>query len=318
MLSRVRRSGPAQAVVQRLTRVVVGRPAVILMALLLLGGATRTHATSWQDPHAPGVEAMPGIGEMIGCRLWLASLNQCLSVPQRAGASIAVTRGNPFAQGGPDYDGIKRDTYYFLGLQLSVIGVLYFMPESVSGWSDDQKDQHRFDKWWNNVTDPTWDDDDHYINYVLHPYWGGAYYVRARERGLSPRGAFWYSYLLSTMYEAGVEALFEPISIQDFFVTPIVGSWMGEYFMRWRTATRERMEATGKVRFRDKALLVMTDPLGNAADFVDRRLGRDLEFHAAPFATTLPTDTMSGSWEASQRRPADRAPVYGVTVKLRW
>src|SRR5690606_13797782 len=141
-----------------------------------------------------------------------------------------------------------------------------------------------------------------YINYLLHPYWGAAYYVRARERGFAVRQSFWYSFLLSTLYETGVEALFEPVSIQDFFVTPIVGSWLGGYFMDWRRATYQRIDDTGRARFRDKALLVATDPLGNVADFIDRRLGLGTELHARPFVALRPA-TGEGfvPWKAPRR-----------------
>lgn len=253
--------------------------------------------------------------QMIDCPLWLDSLNHCVSsaVDDTGFFAALAAAGENGTE--PDRGGIRRDTYYFLGLQLSIIGVLYFMPESVSSWSDEQREQHRLDKWWDNVSGPEWDEDDHYINYVLHPYWGAAYYVRARERGYGQREAFWYSFLLSTMYEAGIEALFEPISIQDFFVTPIVGSWLGGYFMDWRHSTRQRMADTGEARFRDKALLVLTDPLGNAADFIDRRLGRDVSFTAAPFVRHQPR------WSTDPaRHTADREhqTTYGVTATIRW
>lgn len=252
---------------------------------------------------------------MIGCGAWSPSLQRCVrvSTPTARAVTIQVPDAGPDAR--PDHAGIRRDTYYFLGLQMSVIGVLYFMPESVSGWSGEQKDQHHVSKWWHNVSHPKWDSDDDYINYVLHPYWGATYYVRARERGYGQRGAFWYSFLLSTLYEAGAEALFEPVSVQDFFVTPIVGSWMGGHFMRWRNGVRERAAANGRLRFRDKALLVATDPLGNAADFIDRRLGRHVDVSASPFVTTMPVRTPD-AFDA--RLPRQRRPAYGITLHLRW
>lgn len=259
------------------------------------------------------------LAQMIDCPLWLDSLNHCVRGAPISAAAESDRFARMMATGGngmePDRDGIKRDTYYFLGLQLSIIGVLYFMPESVSGWSDEQREQHRASKWWDNVSGPEWDDDEHYINYVLHPYWGAAYYVRARERGYGQREAFWYSFLLSTMYEAGVEALFEPVSIQDFFVTPIVGSWLGGYFMDWRHSTRQRITDTGEARFRDKALLVLTDPLGNAADFVDRRLGRDVSFTAAPFVRRQP---LWSTAHGPRSLDGEHETTYGVTATIRW
>jgi hypothetical protein len=40
----------------------------------------------------------------------------------------------------PDYKGAARDTAYFMVYQLAAIGLLYIAPESVSGWSDEDKD----------------------------------------------------------------------------------------------------------------------------------------------------------------------------------
>ena len=30
--------------------------------------------------------------------------------------------------------------------------------------------------------EPVWDDDEFYLNYILHLYWGATYYMRGRER----------------------------------------------------------------------------------------------------------------------------------------
>jgi len=38
--------------------------------------------------------------------------------------------------------GIRRDTVYFLGLQFAAIGVIYVLPEDISGWSPEQKDNY--------------------------------------------------------------------------------------------------------------------------------------------------------------------------------
>lgn len=254
--------------------------------------------------------ADPGrIERMASCGLWLDSLGQCAAAP-RGGVRVA---GEPL----PDHPaevnwpGLRRDVYYFLGLQFTIIGVLYLMPESVSSWSEEDKEEYSFDKWWDNVTNPTWDEDDHFINYVLHPYWGATYYVRGREQGLDPRGAFWYSVLLSSLYEFGAEALFEPVSIQDFFVTPIVGSLIGGYFMDWRDQTYARMKQTGQVRFRDKTLLVATDPLGAMGEVIDGWLGHDVNVTVRPFAFTRAAPPPDAPGQ-------DTDAVYGITLQVRW
>jgi hypothetical protein len=83
---------------------------------------------------------------------------------------------------------------------------------------------------------------------------------RARERGLDKWQSFWFSALLSTLWEFGAEAVAEPVSIQDMIVTPVLGSLVGEYlFSPWRAHIRAK---PGPLSFSDKTVLVLTDPLG--------------------------------------------------------
>lgn len=213
-----------------------------------------------------------------------------------------------------DRAGLKRDTYYFLGYQLVSIGVLYILPESMSGWSDEQKEEYSLSRWWYNVRHPTWDSDDFFINYVTHPYWGAAYFVRARERGYTNRESFWYSAMLSAMYEFGAEALFEQPSIQDLIVTPVLGSLLGRYFMGVRENTEIGAIERGYKTTKDKWILGLTDPLGFINGYVDKWLGLDAGLqlrpytkvnqrtHAAPFGPPV--------WEKDTE--------YGLAFSLRW
>ena len=59
-----------------------------------------------------------------------------------------------------NFSGLKQDTYDFLAYQFVAIGVLYVMPEGVSGWSDEDKEEFSMAKWRENVSNPTWDKDD--------------------------------------------------------------------------------------------------------------------------------------------------------------
>jgi hypothetical protein len=114
-----------------------------------------------------------------------------------------------------DGAGLWRDTKYFLGYQFGAIAILYAMPESVSGWSSEQKKDYSFSVWWEKTTHPENDSDVFYINYILHPYWGAAYFVRARERGYNNWQSFGYSTLLSSIFEFGIEAMAEEPSKQE-------------------------------------------------------------------------------------------------------
>ena len=170
------------------------------------------------------------------------------------------------------------------------------MPEDISGWSNEQKDNYSISKWKDNVSNPQRDDDRWWINYTLHPYWGGAYYIRARERGLDRGQAFLYSTLLSTLFEYGAEALFEPPSYQDLIVTPLVGSLVGEFLF---TPLRERIRARGgEPSVTDKTLLVLTDPLGALNAKTDELFGVKTEM-SLQFVPVNSLAQWSGSGQAS-------------------
>jgi hypothetical protein len=213
-----------------------------------------------------------------------------------------------------DRDGLRRDTWYFLGYQVAAVGILYALPESVTGWTDEQKENYSMSIWWDNVRNPTWDTDDFAINYILHPYWGGAYYVRARERGYSGKEAFWYSAMLSAMYEFGAEALFEQPSIQDLILTPVLGSYVGAYFMNVRADIRERTYARGHRSTGDKWLWVLTDPLGALNRQVDKLFRRETDLMVSPFISTrrLVDDPYGRPVMQHQEK------VFGLNISLAW
>lgn len=208
---------------------------------------------------------------ILGEAPWAASLQHESTPHEDATAQHAGYRWRGPAARQPDWRGVSRDTAYFLGYQFAVIGVLYVAPESISGWDREQKRNYDFDKWRNNVSRPVWDEDRWWINYILHPYWGGTYYIRARERGLDRMQSFFYSVLLSTLFEYGAEALAEPVSAQDLVVTPVAGALLGEYLF---TPLQQRIRAKqGALDWSDKALLFAIDPLGVVGAETDRLLG---------------------------------------------
>ncbi|MCZ6656040.1 MAG: DUF3943 domain-containing protein [Gammaproteobacteria bacterium] len=226
---------------------------------------------------------------------------------------------------GPDFEGLRRDTYYFLGYQFAAIGLLYVMPEGVSGWDGEARDEYSISSWKDNVTDIQWDSDDYFINYALHPYWGAAYYIRGRQRGLTRSGAFWFSTLLSTVYEMGLEALFEEPSIQDLIVTPVGGLLMGDYFLRLRDSISNRALATGKLTRKDKVLLSLTDPLGSLNRKADRIFGRDTQVTVDTYIQTRPLLDSTQAWQQhGTRAAASTQPnlgpkvAFGIRLQLRF
>jgi hypothetical protein len=218
----------------------------------------------------------------------------------------------------PDWKGTARDTVYFMVYQTIVVGLLYVAPESVSGWSDEDKDNYDSGKWEENVSNPHRDSDDFFINYVLHPYWGATYYIRGRERGLTRTQSFLFSATLSALYEFGFEAMFEQPSYQDLWVTPVLGSLVGEF---WFTSVRDRIKAQpGELTWQDKTILFLTDPLGVVSAGTDRFLGLDTDvrvmaFHAGR-ASGSPGYPESGNLASSSKLPMHTELAWGLQLRM--
>ncbi len=168
-----------------------------------------------------------------------------------------------------DWNGVRRDAAILFGAQIVATGFIYYMPESISSWSSEQK-KNSFKKYGQNFISPTIDKDKFYINYILHPYWGAAYYTRARERGLKKGEALAYSTVISSLFEFGVECFYEKPSIQDLIVTPVVGSLIGAYiFEPWRDSIKRK----GEMRWYDHAGLIATDPIGVLSSGFEKLFG---------------------------------------------
>jgi hypothetical protein len=214
-----------------------------------------------------------------------------------------------------DWGGIGRDTVFFLGYQMVAIGITYLLPESVSRWSEEQKDV-TFERWWDNVQHPVWDEDLWYLNYIGHPYFGATYYIRARERGFGAFGAFWYAAFLSSLYEFGVEALFEKPSYQDLIVTPVAGTLLGAFIFE---PLRQRIKSKPELRWYDHLGLIVTDPLGTANSVFERLLGIKAEMRVqfrpptlAPHEPFNAPPASALSWQGDPPRRAHGASIEFV------
>lgn len=176
---------------------------------------------------------------------------------------------------------LLEDTLYLqIGL-VSIIGLLYVAPESISKWSPEQKELGNFkDKWYDNVSSgPVIDEDELWINYIGHPVSGAFYYVVARNDGYDEFSSFLYSFFVSTfIWEYGYEALAEVPSTQDLISTPLVGAFMGEgmYYLE-------------KMLDRNNGLIYGSRVLGNIAYGFLNPLGRLSEnlSELFGFSTTL-------------------------------
>ena len=156
-----------------------------------------------------------------------------------------------------DWLGLARDTAFLFSYQVVGISILYALPTSISKWTS--KNTVSFEKWWDNVQNPRWDEDSWPINYIGHPYFGATYYIRARERGFDRIDSFLYAAFASALYEFGVESLFEQPSYQDLIVTPVGGALLGGFvFEPIRSWVRNKRE----LQWYDHVILIATDPIG--------------------------------------------------------
>jgi Domain of unknown function (DUF3943) len=169
---------------------------------------------------------------------------------------------------GRDWLGLGRDTALIFSYQVVTIATFYFLPESVSKWTSEDK-RNIWNRWWHNVQSPQWDNDSAAVNYIGHPYFGSAYYTRARERGFGEFDSFIYSALASAMYEFGVEALFERPSYQDLIATPIGGALIGLALEPIRTWIKLKPEP----KWYDQLFLAATDPIGMLNGMFERLVG---------------------------------------------
>jgi Domain of unknown function (DUF3943) len=168
-----------------------------------------------------------------------------------------------------DWGGLGRDTAFFLGYEVVAAGILYLLPESVTKWTAEQR-KTSMERWWDNVRHPEWDKDTWYVNYLGHPYFGAIAYTRARERQFGAFGGFSYAALLSTLYEFGIEALFERPSYQDLIVTPVGGLLIGALLFE---PIRDYIKGKPELHWYDHVTLAVTDPLGTGNSIFERLFG---------------------------------------------
>lgn len=135
-----------------------------------------------------------------------------------------------------DWRRLWINTGVLTGAFVGTLLVLECLPEDATTWNRAALQKiPLFTRWHDHVLvdGPEWDHDKFIFNYVLHPYAGAVYFMSARSVGFN----FWQSLLYSTIisdvgWEFGIEAFMERPSYQDLFITPIVGSAIGEGFYR--------------------------------------------------------------------------------------
>ncbi len=165
--------------------------------------------------------------------------------PAATADTIAIISGYPqsiygrpasWTYSAPWWHGMWINTAVYAGAFVGTLFVLECLPEDATAWNRKEITSRPFyERWYRNVfkLGPEWDHDKFIFNYVLHPYAGAAYFMAARSCGFNFWQSMLYSAAISTIgWEFGIEACMERPSYQDIFVTPIVGSLMGEGFYR--------------------------------------------------------------------------------------
>ncbi len=180
-----------------------------------------------------------------------------------------------------DWDYLKGQTYTILGLSVATVGLMTLLPESITKWDAEDRDLSNIgSKWKDNVTSgPTWDRDEHFLNYIAHPYFGGVYYTAARHAGFNEFESFMYSFTMSTFFwEYGVEAFAEVPSWQDIFITPFFGAVAGEImFETEQEIVANGGEVMGSETVGDVSLFFL-NPVGHIHYWVSDAWGGEAEF----------------------------------------
>lgn len=167
--------------------------------------------------------------------------------------TIAIIEGHPrsiysqplsWTGSDPWWHGMWINTAVVTGAYIATLFVLECLPEDATAWNRaDITGVPFYKRWFRNIfkKGPEWDHDKFMFNWVLHPYAGAAYFMCARTCGFNFWQSMLYSAMISTVgWEFGIEACMERPSYQDLFVTPLVGSVIGEGFYRLKRMIVDR------------------------------------------------------------------------------
>lgn len=213
-------------------------PLSIILSLLLsvLSAQARTTDSIAVIEEFESVQLVGEMPDVSQAELDTTALSYCREIEFKKNPPSIY--GLPYSLTGssPNWHRMWINTAVLSGAFVSTLLVLECLPEDATSWNraELQKDPF-YNRWYKNVfkRGPEWDHDNPIFNYVLHPYAGAAYFMAARSCGFNFYQSLLYSACISTIgWEYGIEACMERPSIQDLFITPLVGSVMGELFYK--------------------------------------------------------------------------------------
>lgn len=190
---------------------------------------------------------------------------------------------------------------------VGAFGLLWIAPESISKWDKEEiKEEGLFKKWRENVkAGPVLDEDDFIMNYVIHPWAGGVYYMTARGSGYKPWECVTYSFLMSTFFwEYGVEAFAEIPSIQDLIITPVIGSAAGEAFFIAKRSIIKNDRRILKSKALGNTTLFIMDPFNELLDIIGYKTKNKIQ----AYSSVLPLPA----------NPYSKELTYGFQVVLKF
>lgn len=209
------------------------RPHIYILIFFLLSAlGAGASVTPVRDPATAVIEtAIADVGEAVPDTTVIAMLRPKMSKGLRP--SIYAL---PYSLQGqsPHWKELWINTGVFVTAFAGTLVVLECLPEGATNWNRASiENTPWYRRWWNNVVrkGPEWDGDDYIFNYIMHPYAGAVYFMSARSCGFNFYRSLLYCSLISTVgWEFGIEGTMERPSLQDIFITSVVGSCLGELF----------------------------------------------------------------------------------------
>lgn len=215
----------------------------------------------------------------------------------------------------PDWHRLWINTATLCGAYIATFGVLQLLPEDATSWNRREiTSVPPFKRWWRNVykLGPEWDHDNAIFNYILHPYAGAVYYMSARSCGFNVGQSLLYCTCISTIaWEYGIEAFMERPSIQDLFITPLVGSLMGECFYKVKRSIVNNGYRLAGSPVLGNIVVFLCDPVN---EVVGLFAGNPCRRKASESAASLP-EISSAPW---MRSDPVSGMTYGFTVSCRF
>ena len=199
--------------------------------------------------HGEGFELFPDRQDQ-NISGWTLSSDTLTTLPSRSPLSGLRNRDKPFLTKA------ARSLFIITGVEVVSGVALAFLPQNFSRWDSGvyTRALENLKRAW--TSPPVWDHDVFFHNFIGHPYAGAFYFNMVRSQGATAWQSFGYAVFQSTLWEYVIEALAEQPSIQDLFITPVVGSLLGELFHNWSL----HILRSGHLNFGEKVLVFFINP----------------------------------------------------------